>query len=97
MGNAVYILRVKISRDRSRRLLSLSQETYINKVLERFNIQNCKPIGNPIAKGETFSKRMCPQTQQEVARMKNVLYASAVGSLIYAMLCTRPDICYVVG
>ena len=38
MGNAVYILGVKISRDRSRRLLSLSQETYINKVLERFNM-----------------------------------------------------------
>ena len=97
MGNAVYILGVKISRDRSRRLLSLSQETYINKVLERFNMQNCKPIGNPIAKGETLSKRMCPQMQQEVERMKNVPYASAVGSLMYAMLCTRPDICYAVG
>ena len=68
MGNAIYILGVKISRDRSRRLLSLSQETYINKVLERFNMQNYKPISNPIAKGETFSKRMYPQTQREVER-----------------------------
>ena len=93
----MYILGVKISRDHSKRLLSLSQETYINKVLERFNMQNCKPLGNLIAKGETLSKRMCPQTQQEVERMNNVPYASAVGSLMYAMLCTRPDICYVVG
>ena len=61
MGNAVHILGVKISKDRSKRLFFLSQETYINKVLERFNMQNCKPIGNPIAKGETLSKRMCPQ------------------------------------
>ena len=57
MGNAVYILGVKISRDHSRRLLSLSQEKYINKVLERFNIQNYKPINNPIAKGVTLSNR----------------------------------------
>ena len=97
MANAIYILGVKISRDRSRRLLSLSQETYINKVLERFNMQNYKSIGNPIAKRETLSKRMCPQIQLEVERMKNVPYASAVGSLMYAMLCTRPDICYAVG
>ena len=63
MGDAVYILGVKISKDRSRRLLSLFQETYINKVLERFNIQNCKPISNPIGKGETLSNKLCPQIQ----------------------------------
>ena len=47
MGEAAYILGVKISRDRSKRLLSLSQETYIKKVLERFGMQNCKSIDSP--------------------------------------------------
>lgn len=97
IGEATYILGVKISRDRSKRLLSLSQETYINKVLERFKMQDCRPIDSPIAKGEGLSRRLCPKTLEEQERIKIVPYASAVGSLMYAMMCTRPDICYAVG
>jgi len=41
-----------------------------------------------------FSKEQCLKTPQEVENMRNIPYASAVGSLMYAMLCTRPDICY---
>ena len=44
-----------------------------------------------------LSKEQCPKTPQEVEDMRNIPYASAVGSLMYAMLCTRPDICYSVG
>ena len=40
---------------------------------------------------------MCPKTPEEKEKMSIVPYASAVGSLMYAMMCTRPDICYVVG
>ncbi|XP_071689318.1 secreted RxLR effector protein 161-like [Rutidosis leptorrhynchoides] len=47
--------------------------------------------------GDTLSIRECPQTPQEKQKMKNVPYASAVGSLMYAMMCTRLDICFVVG
>ena len=60
-------------------------------------MQSCKPIDNPIAKGEGLSLKLCPKTPEEVNEMKNVPYASAVGSLMYAMMCTRPDICYAVG
>ncbi|TYJ97006.1 gag/pol protein [Cucumis melo var. makuwa] len=42
----------------------------------------------------TLSKEQCPKTSQEVEEMRHIPYASAVGSLMYAMLCTRPDICY---
>ena len=97
MGEAAFILGVKILRDRSKKLLGLSQESYIKKVLERFRMQSCKPIDNPIAKGEGLSLKLCPNTPSEINEMRNVLYASAVGSLMYAMMCTRPDICYVVG
>ena len=97
MGEAAFILGVKIQRDRSKKLLTLSQEQYIQKILERFHMQSCKPIDNPIAKGEGLSLDMCPKTPAERAEMKNVPYASAVGSLMYAMMCTRPDICYAVG
>ena len=44
-----------------------------------------------------YLKEMCPKTSKEIEEMKEVPYASAVGSLMYAMLCTRPDICFAVG
>ena len=96
MGEASYVLGVKILRDRSRKFLGLSQETYIRKILEQFQMQNCKPIDTPIANNDTLSLDMCPKTQEEKDYMARVPYASAIGSLMYAMMCTRPDICYVV-
>ncbi|KAA0033235.1 gag/pol protein [Cucumis melo var. makuwa] len=47
--------------------------------------------------GVPLSKEQCPKTPQEVEDMRRIPYASAVGSLMYLMLCTRPDICYAVG
>ncbi|OMO52435.1 reverse transcriptase [Corchorus capsularis] len=82
MGEANYVLGVKILRDRSKRLLGLSQETYIKKILERFQMQNCKPIDTPIAKGETLSLQLTPKTSDEQKQMARVPYSSAVGSLI---------------
>jgi len=75
----------------------LSQQTYINKVLERFQMYDCKPIDNPIAKSENLCLDMCPKTQDEIEKMAHVPYANVVGSLMYAMMCTRLDICYAVG
>ena len=51
----------------------------------------------PIQKGEVFSKAQCPQNDDEKAKMKNVPYASAVGSLMYAQVCTCPNIAYALG
>ncbi|XP_074569538.1 uncharacterized protein LOC141826187 [Curcuma longa] len=59
-----------------------------------------RAIGNkwtPTAKGTVLSKSMCPKTPEEIADMKKKPYASAIGSLMYTMLCTRPDISYAVG
>jgi hypothetical protein len=60
-------------------------------------MQDCKPIDTPIAKGEGLSLRMCPKTPDEKAQMEKVPYSSAVGSLMYAMMCTRLDISFAVG
>ena len=48
-------------------------------------------------KGDKFSKAQCPQNDVERDEMQAVRYASVVGSLIYAQVCTRPDIDFVVG
>ena len=44
-----------------------------------------------------MSKEQSPKTPQEIEDMRHIPYASAAGSLMYAMLCTRPNICYAVG
>ncbi|KAA0052220.1 gag/pol protein [Cucumis melo var. makuwa] len=47
--------------------------------------------------GIHLSKEQCLKTPQEVKDMRKIPYASAVGSLMYAMLCSTPDICFSVG
>jgi len=42
LGEVAYILGIKIYRDRSKRLIGLSQDTYIDKVLKRFNMEQSK-------------------------------------------------------
>ena len=97
MGEASYVLGVKIIRDRTKRLLGLSQETYIKKMLERYHMQDSKLMDTPVEKSLSLSLDMCPTTPEEKEKMSRIPYASAVGSLMYAMMCTRPDICYAVG
>ncbi|KAK8613675.1 hypothetical protein V6N13_101432 [Hibiscus sabdariffa] len=94
LGEAAYILGVKIYRDRSRRLLGLSQSTYIDKVLKRFSMEESKRGFLPMRHGISLSKEMCPSTPQERERMSQIPYASAIGSIMYAMICTRPDLSY---
>ena len=95
MGEASYVLGIKIHRERSRGILGLAQETYINKVLERFNMKNCSPSVAPINK--VFDLNQCPKNDFEWEHMKNIPYTSAGGSLMYAQVCTRPDIAFAIG
>jgi hypothetical protein len=97
LGAAKKILGMRITRDRKNRKLTLSQGEYIEKVLERFRMQNEKPVSTPLASHFKLTKEMCPKTQEEIEYMSRVPYLSAVGSLMYAMVCTRPDIAHTVG
>lgn len=60
-------------------------------------MHNCKSTKAPIVKGDKFSKAQCPQNDDEREEMKTIPYSSVVGSLMYAQVCTRPDIAFVVG
>ena len=88
---------MRISRDRANKKIWLSQEEYIEKVLERFNMQNAKPVNSPLAGHHKLSKDHCPTSKREKEAMKKVPYQSDVGCLMYAMVCTRPDLAYAVG
>ena len=94
LGEAAYILGIRIYRDRSRRLIGLSQSTYLDKVLKKFNMESSKKGFLPMSHGVKLSKTQCPLTTDERSRMNAIPYASAVGSIMYAMICTRPDVSY---
>ncbi|KAL4354134.1 hypothetical protein GQ457_06G003750 [Hibiscus cannabinus] len=68
MGDASYVIGIKILRDRHKVLL-----------------------------GDKFNLNQCPKNEFEREQMKNIPYASVVGSLMYAQVCTRPDIAFAVG
>ena len=94
LGEAAYILGIKIYRDRSRRLIGLSQDTYVDKMLKRFNMEEAKKGFLPMSHGIHLSKSQCPTTTDEWDRMSKVPYASAIGSIMYAMISTRPNVSY---
>jgi hypothetical protein len=56
-----------------------------------------KLVKVPIPIGVKLSADQCPKAQEKEEDMSHVPYASAVGSLMYAMVCTRPDIAHAVG
>ncbi|KAE8656252.1 Retrovirus-related Pol polyprotein from transposon TNT 1-94 [Hibiscus syriacus] len=91
------ILGMQIHRDRSTRKIWLSQKNYLKKILSRFNMQDYKPISTPLPINFKLSSSMSPSTEEERMKMSRVPYASAVGSLMFAMICTRPDIAQAVG
>jgi len=97
LGSANKILGMQIHRDRKDRKIWLSQKNYLLKILRRFNMQDCKPSSTPLPINFKLSSSMSPSSEAERMDMSRVPYASAVGSLMYAMICTRPDIAQAVG
>ena len=93
LGVAKKILGMEITRDRKSGLLFLSQHNYTNKVLQRFNMHDSKPVST-IAPHFKLSAAQCPSSDEDVEYMSKVSYSSVVGSLMYAMVCSRPDLSY---
>jgi hypothetical protein len=92
LGEATYILGIKIYRDRSKRLFGLSQDAYIDRILNRFNMQDSKKGFLSMSHDITLSKKQCPTDHDEQERMRVIPYALAIGSIMYAMICTHPDV-----
>jgi hypothetical protein len=97
LGEAKFVLGIEIHRDRTKGVLGLSQKAYIEKFLEKYGMHRCSPSPAPIVKGDRYGTFQCPKNQYEKDQMKAVPYASAVGSLQYAQVCTRPDLAFVTG
>ena len=66
-------------------------------MVKRYHVHDCKPMDTPVEKNLILSLDMCPKMPNKKEQMSTVPYSSIVGSLMYAMMCTHIDICYVVG
>jgi hypothetical protein len=97
LGEASFVLGIEIHRDRNKGVLGLSQKAYVEKVLKKFSMHKCSASPAPMVKGDRYGDFQCPRNQYELDQMKVVPYASAVGSLQYAQVCTRPDLAFVTG
>ncbi|GJW84275.1 retrovirus-related pol polyprotein from transposon TNT 1-94 [Tanacetum coccineum] len=97
LGEARKILGMEIIRDRKHGKLFLSQKSYIEKIISRFDMSSAKSVNTPSSANFRLSTTCAPQTQAEIEYMSRIPYASAVGSLMYVMVCTRPDIALAMG
>ncbi|GJY48103.1 hypothetical protein Tco_0438059 [Tanacetum coccineum] len=77
LGEAAFILGIKIYRDRSMRLIGLSQSAYMDKILKRYRMDNSKRGNIPMQEKLDLNKTQGASTPEEVKRMQNVPYASA--------------------
>ena len=66
--------------------------TYLDKILKKFKMDQSKKGFLPVLQGVKLSSAQCPTTAEDIEEMSVIPYDSAIGSIMYAMLCTRPDV-----
>lgn len=89
LGETKEFLRMKIHRQGN--TIILEQKEYLRKVLERFNMHNARSVPTPLPMGYTPSPNSQPVDEQ-----LRTHYQQVIGSLLYLMLGTRPDIAFAV-
>jgi hypothetical protein len=97
IGAAKKIIVMEINKDKKFGMLFLNQHSYIQKILCRFNMHDSNLVSTTIASHFKLSSSQCPRKDKDVVYMSRVPYPSVVGSLIYAMVCSCPDLSYAMG
>ena len=82
IGEVSFVLGIEIHRDREKGVLGLSQKAYLEKILKKYSMQNCKSSPPPIV-GDRYGEFQCPRNQYEIDQMKVVPYSSIIESLQY--------------
>ena len=94
LGELHYCLGIEFKRNRTLRTISLNQRKFIEQVLQDFGMQDCKPIGTPLDMNCKLVKLSEDEVKKYEGEMKGIPYKQAVGSLMYAMVGTRPDLAF---
>ena len=95
MGDVEWYCAMKVTRDRDKGIIMLSQQPYIEAILDKYKLSDIKPAATPYRSGIIYSKNQCPITEEDKTSMENIPYRPMIGSLMYA-LNTRPDIAFAV-
>lgn len=93
LGECSFYLGMEIKRNRPAKTLRLSQRGYLAKVLDDLKMQDCKPVATPM----DMSKLTPAEKEYTATEADRQWYAGAVGSIMYLMLGTRPDIAFAVS
>ena len=90
MGELKYFLGMQVYRNREEREIHINQSGYTKAMLDKFKLLDSHPVSTPIATGTILRK----STSNDKLMDNPKKYQSLVGSQMYAMLCTRPDLTY---
>ena len=96
-GELRWTLGMKMKRGFSRYTVPLSQQSYIENLVERLGLQDAQAVTTALTPGTILTKDQCPTTPDEINDMAGSRYREFIGSLQYASLATRPDITYAVN
>jgi hypothetical protein len=97
LGQLKYCLGIEVETDVDKGTITLRQSKYINDIIKRFGLCEAHPEPIPMTPNLKLSKSMAPQTPEAIKKAHVFPYREMVGSLMYLMVSTRPDISYAVG
>ena len=97
LGEAKRILGMDIFRDRKRRVLRLVQADYVSKVISRYQMTDARSVSIPLANHFKLSREQMPKTEEDKREMSRIPYANIVGSVMYLMICSRPDVAHAIS
>jgi hypothetical protein len=97
LGELQEIVGMKISRDWDAGTITISQQKYCQDLLAKFDMSNAKPTRTPMDPGLRLSPTDIPTTSEDKQEASKFPYREIIGSCMYLMTCTRPDIAYAVG
>ena len=96
LGEAKVCLGLEITTDRKAKKLFLTQESYMQKIVEKFGMSDCKPFATPIDEPKSSKERL-ELVSEDDENAVGVPYREAIGSLMYLMIGSRPNIAFAVG
>jgi hypothetical protein len=91
LKTATWMLGMRITRDRTARTITLDQELYVTKALEKFGFEQCRPVSTPEVVGAAHDANPALEAAADAQR-----YMEMTGTLMYAAISTRPDIAHAV-
>jgi Reverse transcriptase (RNA-dependent DNA polymerase) len=97
LGEIHWLLNLKIKRDWQKKMITISQPAYIEKLLKKFNLEDVKTYVTPLDPAVKLSNYQCPTTERGKQAMSKIPYRQAIGSLMWAAVATQPDIAFSVS